>query len=139
MRTDMSSTKEKIDLARKIQNIVKRKVTVSQITTLEFADYLRSYTFNTLDDKNAVLKNYCEIVLTRDRICAIFIELVPPVSIKSFELENKIRRGSKNQTVIDEFTFTDGLVIPNWYRTSKIKEISNEVPCMNNSNQRNIR
>ena len=125
MRTDMSSTKEKIDLTRKIQDIVKRKVTVSQIITLEFADYLRSYTFNTLDDKNAVLKDYCEIVLTRDRICAIFIDLVRPVSIKSFKLENKIRRGTKNQAVIDEFKFTDGLVIPDWYRTSKIKDNSN--------------
>jgi hypothetical protein len=121
----MSSTKEKIDLTRKIQDIVKRKVTVSQIITLEFADYLRSYTFNTLDDKNAVLKDYCEIVLTRDRICAIFIDLVRPVSIKSFKLENKIRRGTKNQAVIDEFKFTDGLVIPDWYRTSKIKDNSN--------------
>ena len=135
----MSSTKEKITLAREIQNIVKRKVTVRQILTLEFADYLRHYTFNTLDEKNAVLKKYCEIVLTRDRICAIFIELVQPVSIQSFKLENKIRRGTKNQKVIDEFKFTDGLVIPNWYRTSKIKNISNEVPCMNNNNQRNIR
>ena len=135
----MSSTKEKITLAREIQNIVKRKFTVRQILTLEFADYLRHYTFNTLDEKNAVLKKYCEIVLTRDRICAIFIELVQPVSIQSFKLENKIRRGTKNQKVIDEFKFTDGLVIPNWYRTSKIKNISNEVPCMNNNNQRNIR
>ena len=135
----MSSTKEKIVLARQIQYIVKRNVTVKQIATLEFADFLRNYTFNSLDEKNVVLRNYCDIVLTPDRICATFIDLGFSPSIKTFDLQLKIRRGKNNNDVLAEFNCKDELAIPKWYLTSKIRDDSIKVPIVNNGNQQNIR
>jgi hypothetical protein len=115
------SQEEKKELAKQIEKIVKRKLTIRQISTADFADYLRTYTFDSLREKNLVLKNYCNIVLDKDLIYAIFIDLGPSPSIKSFDMQIRICRGKSKQDVFNEFSSNDDLVIPRWYRSSKVK------------------
>ena len=94
------------------------------LTSKEQHDYecklLRERNFKSLDDKNEVLRRYCDEVLTRDIQESIFLVLGDD-EYRFPSLERSIQRGRKYYWIHDEFVETDSGLLPKWYLENKSK------------------
>jgi len=81
-------------------------------------NHLRSINFDSLKNKNEMLRYYCEEVFTRDIQLSIF--LVLDVNEYRFPtIERSIERGKKYYWIHDEFIVTDFGLLPRWYVENK--------------------
>jgi hypothetical protein len=118
----MKFENQKNQSVREIQKIIRKKVTSKQIKTIDFANNLRTHKFSSDEEKNSMLKHYCKVVLTSDLISALFVELDHEPTIVTFKLQNQIRRGMRNTSLLNEFSFGNEAPLPKWYaNTTELK------------------
>ena len=79
---------------------------------------LKNMNFKSLQDKNLLLRDYCDEVLTRDIKTSIFVVLDED-EYRFPTLERSIERGKKYFWIHNEFIETPSGLLPKWYVENK--------------------
>ena len=96
-----------------------RKILLSSKKQHEFeCSQLRNMNFKSINDKNKMLRYYCDEVFTKDIQRYIFIGLGDD-GYRFPTLERSIERGKKYFWIHDEFIETDSGLLPKWYLENK--------------------
>jgi hypothetical protein len=92
-----------------------RKLLLKSKETHDFErNILKNRNFNTLKDKNEVLRYYCDEVMTKDIKNSLFV-IFDEDEYRFPKLERSIQRGKNYYWIHDEFTETSSGLIPKWY------------------------
>jgi len=96
----------------------RKKLLLSKVQHDAECNKLKNLEFKSLDEKNRMLRNYCNEVLTKDIRKYIFISLDDD-EYRFPSLERSIERGKKYHWIYDEFVETKDGIIPRWYLENK--------------------
>lgn len=105
-----------------IRRVLQKRYSDQYIKTYSFLKILKNREYDNLSEVLLVMSCYSKIILTKDILNSIFIELDDDdINEKLVPLRRSISRGNQYQWIINEYISENGMFNCNWSQKVKVK------------------
>ena len=106
-----------------IRRVLQKRYSDQYIKSPHFLEILKNREYDNLSEVLLVMSCYSEIILTKDILNSIFIELDDDdINEKLVPLRRSISRGNQYQWIINEYINENGMFNCNWSQKVKVKK-----------------
>ena len=106
-----------------IRRVLKKRYSDQYIKSYSFLKILKNREYDNLSEVLLVMSCYSKIILTKDILNSIFIELDDDdINEKLVPLRRSISRGNQYQWIINEYISENGMFNCNWSQKVKVRK-----------------